>query len=89
MFEDLLTMMTVNELNLKRLKRIYSAWLVVYILIIIYHFYFIVTTTMELQEMSNCEHEYYNQTLYLLASTSIGLIFEISSVVTGKFVEGN
>jgi hypothetical protein len=83
MFHNLLSMLAVNEFNLRRLKSLYSMWLIIYIIIIAYHLYFMVSTMMELPEMSRTEHEYYTHTLYLLAATFIGLIFEVSSVVTG------
>ena len=83
MFECLVSLLVVSEINLLKLKKVYSTWLIMYLMIIIYQLYFLVTTLMELPEMSASDHEFYTHTLYLLAATFFGLVFEISSIVTG------
>jgi len=54
-----------------------------YLMIIIYHLYFLIRTLMELPEMNKKEHEYYTHNLYLLAATFFGLVFEVGSIVSG------
>lgn len=75
----------IRETTLTQLKRIYSIWLGIQVFVILYHLYFIVHRIYELPHINKSQKwcGYYTHTLYLLAAVFIGVVFELSSMLTG------